>query len=43
MKADEIINITTQQLQNNFMLSDEEKSVVLNSPTEYFEKTVNCL
>lgn len=43
MKVHEVLNIAIYQLQNNFMLSEEEKYIILNSPTEYFDKTFNCL
>lgn len=43
MKVDELLKVTINQLTNMFMLSDEEKSVILNYSKYYFDQTVECL
>ena len=43
MNADEILTVTIHQLENNFLLSDDEKSAIFTSPKDYFEQTVLCL
>lgn len=43
METEDILEVTICQLRNNFRLSDEENDFILNSSTEYFEKTINCL
>ena len=43
MSEDDILNLTTQQLWNNFLLSKEEKDVILDSSKDYYEKTIICL
>lgn len=43
MTKDNILNLTIQQLWNNFLLSKEEKDVILDFSKDYFERAKACL